>query len=247
MRVIVLGLILFLALRVSAHEEVQPGISQPERLAGPWEVTGPSTVDGIFVMIEGWQKQTIQVRVYHRKPGGGTAGWYGLTPPNTAGASFDGTNLRLLGLTATFDPAAEHWIGEWVLDEEARKVVLERPRPATGSSQSPLCGDWENVSEPQPQGAPTTSVSLHILQSRDGVFTAWMDTESVIIPQRYESKTYGRSMKVESADPANVVLQTEAATYQKARDHFTGAVSADGNSLTGTWNGRARESFRRIR
>lgn len=236
------------ALSVSAQGETRRAISQPDRLAGPWEVAGPSRVDGIFVMIEGWQKQTIQVRVYHRKPGRGTAGWYGLTPPNTAGASFDGTNLRLLGLTATFDPIAERWTGEWVLDDETRKVVLERPHPERGSSPNPLCGDWERVSDTtQPQGAPTTSVSVHILQSQDGVFTAWINTESVIIPQRYESKTFGRSMKVESADPGNVVLQTEAAIYQKARHRFVGALSADGNSLIGTWNGRTRESFRRIR
>jgi hypothetical protein len=51
MRLILLALILSGVLCVSAHEEVQPVISQPAALAGPWEVPGPSTVDGIFFMI----------------------------------------------------------------------------------------------------------------------------------------------------------------------------------------------------
>jgi hypothetical protein len=90
-------------------------------------------------------------------------------------------------------------------------------------------------------------VVIHILQSQDGALTAWMDTESVIIPQRYESKTFGGPMKVQSADSGNVVLQSELGVYQKARDRFAGALSDDGDSLRGTWNGRARESFRRVR
>lgn len=151
-----LGLILSGTLNVIGQG--QPVISQPDRLAGPWEVAGPSRVDGIFFMISGSQstKQSIQVRVYHRKPGRGSGGWYSLTPmPNTSGASFDGTNLRLLGLTATFDPAAARWTGEWVLDGETRKVILERPHPATGSTANPLCGDWEKISDTaQPPGAP---------------------------------------------------------------------------------------------
>jgi len=241
---IMLGVILSRALSVSAQEP--PAISLPERLAGPWEVAGPSSVDGIFMMIEGWQKQTIQVRVYHRKPSGGSAGWDSIG--STPGASFDGTNLRLLGLTATFDPTAARWTGEWVLEDQTRKVVLERPHPAKGWTPNPLCGDWEKVSDTtQPPGSPTTSLVLHILQSQDGEFTAWMNIHYVIVPQRYESKTFGQSMKVESADPGNLVLQNESGIYQKARDRFTGALSHDGNSLTGTWNGRARESFRRIR
>jgi hypothetical protein len=131
---------------------------------------------------------------------------------------------------------------------ETRKVILERPRSAKGSTPNPLCGDWGKVSDTtEPQGAPTTSVIIHILQSQDGALTAWMDTESVIIPQRYESKWFGGPMKVESADWGNVILQSELGVYQNARDRFAGAFSADGNTLTGTWNGRARESFRRVR
>jgi hypothetical protein len=198
-------------------------------------------------MISGSQKQSIQVRVYHRKRDRGSAGWYGLTPPNTAGASFDGTNLRLLGLTATFDSNAAHWTGEWVLEGETRKVVLERPHPAKDSPPNPVCGDWTKIPDTtQPQWSPTTSVVIHILQSQDSAFTAWMDTESVIIPQRVESRTFGRLMKVVSADSSNVVLQNESAISQ-VRSQLTGALSDDGNTLTAIWNGRAPESFRRIR
>jgi len=207
-------------------------------------------VDGIFVMISASQasRQSIQVRVYHRKPGRGSAGWYVLSPtPDPAEASVDGTNLRLLGLTATFDPDAAHWTGEWMLDGQTRRVVLERPYPGKDSTPSPVCGDWKKIPDTTPpQWSPATSVVIHILQSQDGAFTAWMDTEQVRIPQRVESRTFGRLMKVEAADPENVVLQNESAT-SNVRYRFTGALSADGNSLTGTWNGHAVESFRRIR
>src|SRR5215212_8258882 len=80
-----------------ATEQLRQPASRPEALAGPWEIGDPSAVDGIFVMISGSQAraQSIQVRVYHRKPGRGSAGWYSI--PDTPAAIFDGTTLRLLG------------------------------------------------------------------------------------------------------------------------------------------------------
>ncbi len=242
-----LGLVLCACLSVSA--DAQPLATGPEELAGPWEVTGPSSVDGIFVMISrsSARSETIQVRVYRRRAGYESGGWYVVRPAkSTPTASFDGRNLRVLELTATFDPIAAHWTGDWVFDGQTRKVVLERPRPAEGSTPNLLCGDWERVPDPQPQPYPATSVRLHIRQLPDGGLIAWMDTVSTIIPQRVVSQTFGRSVKVVSPDPRDVVLQNESPTYN-VRYRFRGVLSDDGNSLAGTWNDRAPESFRRIR
>jgi hypothetical protein len=136
--------------------------------------------------------------------------------PSDAAARFDGTNLHVFPMTVKFDPNAAHWTGEWMLNGQTRKIVLERPRPAEGSKPSPLCGDWESVPDTTPpQSAPAerftdtgrssaTSVRIHIVQSADAVLTAWMDILGAVVAQRVESETDGRSMKVESVGSQNL-------------------------------------------
>jgi hypothetical protein len=179
----------------------------------------------------------VQVRVYHRKNGNETWGWYSASPLVDATAFFDGTQIRVAGLTATFDADAARWTGKWLLGGQTRDVVLERPRSATGSSQNPLCGDWEGVPE-TPRGFGSTT--LHIVQSLDGTLRAWMDRTIAPIDQRAES------LRIDSADPSNLILALESPTGLPRR--FTGVLSSDGNSITGRWNGlNARDSFRRLR
>ena len=243
-----LGLVVSAFHTVSPHAQSVTG--HPEQLAGAWEMATPSRVDGIFLLIyKNAGHETIQVRVYHRGAGSESGGWYLVSPVrDTAGVRFDGTNLQVLGLTAKFDPDAAHWTGEWLFDNgQRRKVVLERPSLPQGSTPSPLSGVWENVPDTtRPQWTSATSVRIHIVQSADAVLTAWMDIVSAIVPQRVESETAGRSMEVESADPTNVVLQNLSPTFS-VLGRFNGVLSDDGNSLTGTWNGRAPMSLRRIR
>ena len=223
----------------------------PELLSGPWEVAGPSGVDGIFVMVNQGTtnkitRRTIQVQVYHRRDGHETAGWYVVSPAQDAAAEFDGKRLRVVGLTATFDQDAARWTGEWQLDGQRRKVVLERPRPETGVTLNPLCGDWEALPNTT-DGSSSTSIRMHIAQSTDGALTAWMDSATVIIAERFESQRHGRTLKVISAEPMNIILQNESPIFEQ-RGRFSGVLSDDGNSFTGNWNGRpaARETFRRI-
>ena len=241
------GLLLWGCLGVAA--DAQPLAARSEELAGPWEVAGPSGVDGIFVMISRSSRpsETIQIRVYRRRGGNESGQWHVVRPAESAvTASFDGTNLRVQGLTATFDRNAARWTGDWMLDGQTQRVVLERPRPATGSTPHPLCGVWERVAPTQPQAYPATSVLVQILQTQDGSLVAWMNTVMTIIPQRVESQMFGRSVKVISSDPGDVVLQNESPTYN-VRYRFSGALSGDGNRLAGTWNERLPETFRRIR
>jgi len=254
-----LGLIVWACLPVSPH--AQSVTTRPEQLAGPWEMATPSRVDGIFLMIHrsSAQPESIQVRVYHRSEGSESGGWYVVsTVGSDAAARFDGTNLHVFPVTVKFDPNAAHWTGEWILGGQPRRVILERPRPAAGSTPSPLCGDWEgapDTTRPQWSSAErftdtgrssASSVRIHIVQSADAVLTAWMDIVGAVVAQRVESETDGRSMRVESADPTNVILQNLSPTFSRL-GRFTGVLSDDGNSLTGTWNGSAPMSFRRIR
>lgn len=230
-------------LTVPAHGQVTA--ARPELLSGPWEFADPSGVDGILVMIdqgttEGLTRETVQVRVYHREHGRGTSRWYVVSPPRD-GAQFDGRQLIVAGLTATFDSNTLRWTGEWVLDGDRRQVILQRPRPAKGVSLNSLCGVWEGLPDP----ATARSVRIHIVQSLDGALTAWMDW-SVAITEGTQSQHYGRSMEVISADPKSIVLQNQAANYQTL-GRFTGVLSSDGNTITGQWNVRSTlQTFRRI-
>ena len=234
---------LAMCLTVPAHGQVT--VARPELLSGPWEFANGSGVDGILVMIDqgradGLTRETVQVRVYHRKDGRGTWRWYVVSPPRDA-AQFDGRRLIAAGLTATFDQDTLRWTGEWVLDGDRRQVVLQRPRPAKGVSLNSLCGVWEGL----PEAAPAPSIRIHIVQSSDGALTAWMDS-SVFITEGTQSQHFGRSIEVVSADPKSIVLQNEAPNYQTL-GRFTGVLSSDGNTLTGQWNGRsALRTFRRI-
>lgn len=190
----------------------------------------------------GITRKTIQVRLYHRREGHETGGWYVVSPPRDVAVEFDGRLLDVSGLTATFDQDAARWTGEWVLDGQTRQVVLQRPHAAKGVSLNSLCGDWEGL----PEATPAPSIRIHIVQSWDGALTAWMDSLRVVIAQRYESQRYGRSLKVISADPMSVILQNEAPNFQ-ALGRFSGLLSHDGNTITGHWNGSsALRTLRRM-
>src|SRR5580692_6244173 len=116
----ILGLAATLAACFMVTTHGQAVTTRPELLAGPWELAGPSGADGIFVQIhqavdrfdpQTIKRQTVQVRVYHRKDAHETWGWYVVSPPNDATVEFDGRRLRVLGLTATFDQDAARWTG----------------------------------------------------------------------------------------------------------------------------------------
>jgi hypothetical protein len=230
----------------------QAGTTRPELLSGPWELASPSGVDGIFVMIsQGVDRsdhqqtirgQTTQVRVYHRKDGHETWGWHVVSPPDDATVEFDGRRLRVVGLTATFDQDAARWTGRWLVDGQTREVVLERPHPAKGVTLNALCGDWEGLPDATRESVPTR---LHIVQSSDGMLGAWMDFLGVI-----QNQSYGKSFKVISADPMNVILQDDSSGTLTIYYRFSGVLSNDGNTITGNWDvpsGRpARQTFRRI-
>ncbi len=62
----------------TGQENTQIPSTNPELIEGPWETTGASGIDGIFLTIEtGSNWQTINIRVYHRDAGKETSGNFG--------------------------------------------------------------------------------------------------------------------------------------------------------------------------
>ena len=241
-----LGLATVLAICALVPMHGQVITDRPEQLSGRWELASASGVDGILVTISrgrtgGLMKETVQVRVYHRKDGYESGEGYAVFPPRYAAAQFDGHRLSAGGLTATFNSDPVGWTGEWVLDGEKRQVVLQRPHPAKGMPLHSLCGNWEEL----PDATSLLWIRIHVVQSWDGALTAWMD-HGRFITEGYEDQRYGGSFKVISADPKSIILQNEASTFQTL-SRFTGVLSNDGNTITGQWNGRsALRTLRRI-
>jgi hypothetical protein len=71
--------------------------TNPELIEGPWETTGASGIDGIFLTIEtGSDWQTINIRVYHRDKGKESWGYFATNEKASAESykTQDDTHLR---------------------------------------------------------------------------------------------------------------------------------------------------------
>ncbi len=234
----------------------QRPISHPELLAGPWELAGPSGIDGIFLSIGTHAQgttdqpivtsQAVNIRVYHRQGGHETWGWYSATSsgPADAASVFDGQHLHIRSirngpaLDLTFHAERHRWNGTWYHEGQPRDVVLERPHPPLDAAPNPLKGDWEGARDAS--GVTKAQTRLHVDQSSDGTLTVWMDRVIALIDQRH-----GELLQLVSLEQRTITLDTTGAAGQRYR--FQGTLSADGSTLVGRWNGlNASESFRRM-
>jgi hypothetical protein len=186
------------------HARVEVPTLRPEQIAGPWEFSGASGIDGIFFNIEtgfngqsGGQQtawQAMNVRVYHRQGGVETWGWFATdkkaapeaynTNDEHSFTLFDGERLRIrlvgasqlqpFDLDLTFSPTTQVWMGTWSRVGQPVQVVLGRPNVYAAARPSALVGDWEG--EPNSNSRfPPSRATLHIRESRDGVLSAWID------------------------------------------------------------------------
>jgi hypothetical protein len=205
---------------------------QPELLSGEWETMTASGVHGIHVYIRTYggpqtlPPQAINIRIYHRQNGQEKWGWWG--DNGSVSPDFDGVRLLVRDLDVTFDSRMRRWTGAWLLDGEANVVVLEKPT----CQSHPLCGTWEGR-------GMWGLVRLHLVQSTDGVLTAWMD----------RGERHGEHLHVVSSDPLDLTVQTTHAGGLPIR--FTGRLS-DPSTLEGNWNARGpgmvtRQTFHRVR
>jgi hypothetical protein len=232
----------------------QRPVLQPELIAGPWEVSSPSGIDGVVLEIstsaEGssdrrtTMSQTVDIRAYHRKDRRESFRWYrpAATGPGDADAVFDGRRLRIhsdSSLDITFDPRAARWTGTWVVDGERRDIVLERPNPAAGVPLNQFCGDWGGLRDP----TVPWSGGLHIAQSADGTLTAWMD-RTLELPLA-EHRRNGESLRVISAEGDALLLELSTSQVTGPRWEYAGRLSGDGSHLVGVWgtDSSARDAF----
>ena len=176
----------------TGQKNTQIPSANPELIEGPWETTGASGIDGIFLTIEtGSNWQTIDIRVYHRDKGKESLGYFATNEKATTESYkmqddhsftlFNGTHLRIhfvdvtdlkpFDLDLTFSPGSYEWSGTWSRPRETSNVVLRRPEPKPDVAANPFVGDWTTSSK-KPYFA---SGSLHLRQSSDGTLSAWLD------------------------------------------------------------------------
>jgi hypothetical protein len=219
--------------------------ANPEQIEGPWETTGASGIDGIFLtIVTGRNWQIINIRVYHRNAGKETWGYFATKEKATAQSYnlqddhsftlFDGSRLRIhfvdstdlkpFDLDLAFSSSSHEWSGSWPRSGQPPDVTLRRPEPKPGVTANPFVGDWTGASN-KPYLAPG---SLHIRQSSDGTLSAWLDRVIGSIDRRN-----GELLLVHSAAPLDLDLERPGETGPSYRYH--GTLSGDGQTITGEW------------
>jgi len=243
------------------HGSQERVFSPSELVSGAWESARTGGVDGIFLSfsthVQGstgpseTTTQTVQIRVYHREAGNETGGWYIANRYTREDqTTFDGEHLRLHAISAgpvihlRFDPGKQRWTGTWTRGGQVEDIILERPHPAPDATANALLGDWEGLPDSVDPWKAVTR--LHISESTDGVLTAWLDRIIAPIDQRH-----GELLQVSAIESRAISLSTTPPAGM--RYTFRGALSADGSTLTGTWQSEtehggtlnAATSFRR--
>jgi hypothetical protein len=226
------------------QEKAQIPSTNPELIEGPWETTGVSGVDGIFLTtVTGSNWQTINIRVYHRIGRKETWGNFGTDAKATAGSYnlqddhsltlFNGSRLRIhfadvtdlkpFDLDVIFSSSSHKWSGRWSSPSQTSKVILRRPESKSGLAPRPFVGDWMSVSSNNyPSG------SLHIRQSSDGTHSAWLDR---VIDS--SDRRNGEFLQLLPSTTSELRLERPGLTGPSY--HYRGTLSGDGQMLTGGW------------
>src|SRR5271154_220322 len=264
----------------SAHEQVRVPTTNPELIEGPWEMTSASGIDGIFLSTdtgstgatghEKFDRQTMNIREYHRERGKETWGYFAVEDKATPESYnlqddhsltlFDGerllihfvdtTDIKPSDLDITFSPTSREWSGTWSRSGQKPQVVLKRPAPIPETKPSAFVGDWTGESP-----VHFLPCSLHIHQSSDGVLSAWFDRKMSTMDPRTRAvrndQRNGEWFTVNSATGAALIL--DSTNVMGRSSQFRGGLSEDGQVLTGTWEtpGRggglgAPNTFRRV-
>jgi hypothetical protein len=236
--------------------------TNPEVTEGPWETTGSSGIDGIFLTtMTGSDWQTVTIRVYHRIGRKETWGYFGTDARATSELDklqdnhsytlFDGNRLRIhftdvtdlnpFDLDVVFSPDTHEWSGTWLSAGQTSKVVLSRPALKSGPAPNPFVGDWMSVSD----NGYAASGSLHIRQSSDGTVSVWLDR--VIASSDRRNGEFLQLLPSTGSE-----LRLERTGQSGPSYHYRGTLSSDGQMLTGVWaeNGGARlnapDEFRKV-
>jgi hypothetical protein len=238
-------LITISALVSTGQENTRIPSTNPELIEGPWETTGASGIDGIFLTIEtGSDWQTINIRVYHRDKGRESWGYFATNEKTTTESYkmqddhsftlFDGEHLRIhfteiteiqpFDLDITFSSTSHEWSGTWSHSQQTFHALLKRPEPNTGVMPSVFVGDWTGEST-KPYLA---CGSLHIRQSSDGTLSSWLDRVIASSDRRN-----GELLRVYSVTASGLLLERRGEIGPSS--HYRGILSDDRQVLTGTW------------
>jgi hypothetical protein len=261
-------LVCFLSLSAlfnGAQEEAQVPSTHPKLIEGPWEVTGASGIDGIFLSAvtgstgppgrEKFDWQAVDIRVYHRAGGKETWGYFSARDKATPQSYnmgddhsfmlFDGerllihfvdtTDLKPFDLDIHFASASAEWSGTWLRSGQKSQVVLRRPVPGPKITPSAFVGDWTGESRRY-----MFPGSLHIRQSSDRVLSVWLDrTLSGMDPKTgsiHNDQRNGEWLKVDSAADAELLFETTNPVGPPYQ--FRASLSEDRQMLKGTWEGQ---------
>jgi hypothetical protein len=138
---------------------------------------------------------------------------------------------------------SQMWSGLFELGAFRGQVLLKRPIPP--AERSPLVGTWFEKD--------LGSRCLHISQAKDGAFAAWSDDLQIPGRMRYANglqppaktiERYGElaAVKMDSSD--QVMIELGAYSAMCCSQPFTAKVSADGQSLSGSWLPGANRAVR---
>jgi hypothetical protein len=206
MRSMYLALVLSIGLfSPIAYAQVEAPTLHPEQIAGPWEFSSASGIDGIFFSIEtgangqsGSQQaawQAMNIRVYHRQGGVETWGWFATDKKATPDAYntrdehsfslFDGERLRirLVGGASQLRPfdldltfSPTTQVWMGTWSRAGQPVQVVLERPNVYAGERPSALVGDWEGEPDPNSRFHPSrATLHIRESRDGILSAWID------------------------------------------------------------------------
>lgn len=105
-------------------------------------------------------------------------------------------------------------------------------RAALGRFAHPMVGDWKSVRDPRTR-AWQDDGWLHVAQSTDGRFTAWMDAWFIPNSTIVRSVTFGMLLEPTSLRADGITLTRTAATALPLQ--YDGHVTDDGARLVGEW------------
>jgi hypothetical protein len=152
-----------------------------------------------------------------------------------------------------FRPEGKEWTGAWSRRGELQNVVLRRPHPPPGSKPNALVGNWQRLPN---SNRPSFPGSLHIRESSDGTFTAWIDrtlggldchTRSVDTDQRN-----GELLHLVYMRHGRISIETTPSLGMGPTFDCVGTASAGGSRILGTWSNvggewlTAPDNFRRV-
>ncbi len=243
-----------------AWSQEKRSLPAPDALAGRWEapdghggavgmnIIVTTHIDGAPTSITGHvqYEDEFVAGIYQRTgPDVEPLGFNFFSSAAGGGMTWDGHQLaihlvgkgdpRKVNLDLIWHEESQMWSGLFERDSFHEHVSLKRP--TSMASESPLVGTWSDK-------AGMMNNCLHISQEKDGALTAWSDDLQTPGRMRYANgiqpptqtmEHYGEIAKAKMDAPDQITVELRAYTAMCCSHPFTAKLSADGQSLSGSW------------